>query len=154
MRLLDYLDVRHVLLDLEQTDRDAVLGRIVGALAATGALSEVEEPLRRLIEREEVMTTGIHPGVAVPHAYTQAAPRSICALARLPAGVDWHSLDGEKVTIVFCLLGPPEATDQHVRLLARVAKLIEMPGVMEDLRMAATHESLLTFLKSAERRLP
>jgi len=154
VRLVEYLDQRNVLLDIESPDRDALLRRLVECLVSTGALTAVEEPLRRLIEREEVMSTGIHPGIAVPHAYTGAAPKSVCALARLASGMDFRSLDGGKVFIVFCLLGPPDATEQHVRLLARIARLIEMPGVIDDLRMAATPDSLITLLRTAERRLP
>jgi mannitol/fructose-specific phosphotransferase system IIA component (Ntr-type) len=154
MKLTDYIDTRHVLLDVEVSERDAVLRRIVEALAATGALTETEEPLRKLIEREEVMTTGIHPGIAVPHAYTPTAPKSVCALARVPGGAEFKSLDGGKVDLIFCLMGPREATEHHVRLLARIARLIELPGVVDDLKMAATTESLITLLRAAERRLP
>ena len=154
MKLLDYIDVRHVLIDLTAPDRDTVLKRLTEALHATGALISIEAPLRLLIEREELMSTGIHPGVALPHAYTPAAPQTVCALARLAlGGVDWRSLDGSPTTMVFCLLGPPEATEIHLKLLARIAKLLELPGAMDDLRMAATPDSLLALLRASEKRM-
>jgi mannitol/fructose-specific phosphotransferase system IIA component (Ntr-type) len=153
MRLLDYLDLRHILLDLKEPDRDAVFRRLVAALHSSGAVTSVETPHKLLIEREELMTTGIHPGVAVPHAYTSEAPRTVCALARLAEEVDWNSLDGSKTSLVFCLLGPPEATETHLKLLARIAKLIDLPGAMDDLRMAATPDSLLALLRATEKRM-
>jgi mannitol/fructose-specific phosphotransferase system IIA component (Ntr-type) len=153
VRLLDYLDLRHVLLDLKEPDRDAVLRRLVEALRGTDMVESTDGPLRLLVEREELMTTGIHPGVAVPHAYTHEVPQTVCSFARLANGVDWKSLDGSPTSLVFCLLGPPEATETHLKLLARIAKLIDLPGAMDDLRMAATPDSLLSLLRAAEKRM-
>jgi len=153
MRLVDHLDPRAVLIDLDIADRDSCLRALVEALTKIGSVTASPEPLARLIEREAVMSTGIHPGVAVPHAYSAAVPKSVCAIARVSRGVDFKSLDGGPVRLVFCLLGPPEATDAHVRLLARLARLIEMPGLLDDLQRAGTTESVITLLRIAEKKL-
>ncbi len=152
MKFTDHLVARAVLLDLDVPDRDSCLRALVDALAAAGALTETADPLARLIAREDVMSTGIHPGVAVPHAATAAAARPVCALARTARGVDFRSLDGGAVRLVFCLLGPPEAADTHVRLLGRLARLIECPGLIDDLLAAGTPDSLIALLRAAERR--
>jgi mannitol/fructose-specific phosphotransferase system IIA component (Ntr-type) len=153
LNLADVLDARNVLLDLDVPDRDACLRRMVEAFAATGAVPGVSGPLAKLIERERVMSTGIHPGIAVPHAYTSDARRTACALARVAGGVDFGSLDGGPVEIVFCILGPPEATDRHVRLLARIARLIAMPGFLDGLRAAPAPQAVIDLIASSEARL-
>ena len=152
MKLTEHIIPGNILIDVVAPDRDSCLSQIVERLHTNGSLTEVEGPLAKLIEREEVMSTGIHPGVAVPHAYTAALKETICAIARVKDGVDFKSLDGTPVYLVFCLMGPTDAADHHLRLLARLARLIESPGFLDDLRRAATAESLLILLKSAERK--
>jgi mannitol/fructose-specific phosphotransferase system IIA component (Ntr-type) len=150
MKLSDCLDHRWMDLGLHPEDRDDLLRRVVETLHATGALREVDSPLRSLIEREEAMTTGIGDGVAIPHARTAAAPRTVLAVSHAPAGVDFKAVDGKPVDLIFTLLGPEENARIHVSLLARIARLLRKGRLHESLLGAASPEDMVRILRERE----
>jgi nitrogen PTS system EIIA component len=132
--------------DLASRGRDDALLILVRDLRAAGALDQEEEPLRRLVEREAAATTALGGGIAIPHARTPHCPAPCLAAARLDPAVDFGATDGIPVDMVFLLLGPPEAPGEHVRLLARIAKLAQRSGVLADLRSAADDRELREIL--------
>ncbi len=109
---------------------------LVRALHDAGKVATVDEPYRSLLEREAVASTALGGGIALPHARTPASPEATMAVARLVPAVDFRAPDGAPVDLVFLLVGPPEAPGEHVRILARVARLAQRPSVLEDLRAA------------------
>jgi mannitol/fructose-specific phosphotransferase system IIA component (Ntr-type) len=126
-----------VRVDLVARSRDHVLRLLVADLRAAGAVREEAEPLRKLLEREEAATTALGGGIALPHARTATCPDPRLAVARLAPAVDFGATDTIPVDLVFLLLGPPEAPGEHVKLLARIAKLAQRKSVLAELRGAA-----------------
>jgi nitrogen PTS system EIIA component len=122
--------------DLASRSRDEALLVLVHDLRAAGALDQEEEPFRRILEREAAATTALGGGIALPHARTPYCPVPRLAVARLSPAVDFGATDGIPVDLVFLLLGPPESPGEHVKLLARIAKLAQRNGVLENLRAA------------------
>jgi mannitol/fructose-specific phosphotransferase system IIA component (Ntr-type) len=122
--------------DLASRGRDDALLILLHDLRAAGALDQEEEPFRRLVEREAAASTALGGGIALPHARTQHCPMPRLAVARLSPTVEFGAADGIPVDLVFLLLGPPEAPGEHVKLLARIAKLAQRSGVLADLRSA------------------
>ena len=127
---------------------------MVDAATACGAIPDAPDALRRLLERERTMSTGMGGGVAVPHAKTDKVRNLVVAMARVSDGVDFKAIDGKPVYLVFLLLGPPDSTRQHVDLLARIAYLVKAPGVIDAMRSAVTPAQILEILRieSRERR--
>ncbi len=125
-----------VRVDLASKGRDDALRLLVADLRAAGAVREEVEPIRRLLEREAVATTALGGGIALPHARTVACPVPRLAVARLSPAVDFGASDAIPVDLVFLLLGPPEAPGEHVKLLARIAKLAQRRGTLAELRGA------------------
>lgn len=90
--------------------------------SATGvAQTHVEE---LLLERERLQSTGIGDGVAIPHTALEDAQAQAAALLVCPRGIDFESIDGERVSIVFGVVGPKRATGEHLRTLARISRLL------------------------------
>ncbi len=135
-----------VRVDLAARGRDEVLRRLVADLRAAGAVRDVEEPLRRLVEREAVATTALGGGIALPHARTAGCAEPRLAVARLSPAVDFGATDGIAVDLVFVLLGPPEAPGEHVRLLARIARLAQRKTALAELRGAPDEGSFRSIL--------
>ncbi len=121
---------------LAAASRDQALRAIVHDLYGAGALLEEEEPYRRLVEREKVQSTALGGGIAIPHARTHYCDELRLAVARLAPPVDFGASDSIPVDLVFLLLGPPEAPGEHVRLLARIARLAQKREAVEALRAA------------------
>jgi PTS system fructose-specific IIA component len=125
-----------VRVDLAARGRDDVLRILVRDLRAAGALDQEDEPFRRLLEREAAATTALGGGIALPHARTSHCPSPRLAVARLVPALDFDASDAIPVDLVFLLLGPPEAPGEHVKLLARIARLAQRESILADLRGA------------------
>lgn len=141
------IDPQRIALDLRASSRDDVLRWAAGVFAETGVVPDPDEPMRQMIERERIGSTAVFPGVAVPHCRCGSSSKVAVALARLGDPVDFVAKDGLPVHLVFAIIGPPEATVEHVRVLGEVAKivkdegrrtaLLEAPSVDEVIRVVA-----------------
>ena len=116
MKPSDLLDVSRIVLGVESSmPRDALLRRLTG-VAVGSAANHHEAIASELIAREAKMTTGIGQGVAIPHTRTAYVDHPVAALAVSREGVDFRSLDGEPVHIVFAFVTPkttPRSTSRH-----------------------------------------
>ena len=124
-RLGEAIDPALLDIALQAEDRDEVFRWACDRLFSEGRIGHVEAALEGLVEREQIMSTAIFPGVAVPHCRVATASGTSLVVARLAEPVDFAARDGQPVGLVFTLVGPPDASDEHVRLLGAVAKLIQ-----------------------------
>ena len=103
--------------------------------------------LARLIAREEEVTTGIGHGVAIPHAALEGLMHTLCVVAQIPEGIDFLAIDASPVHVIFMLLSPPGATGVHIRLLARIARLVDNEGFIANMATVsdagALHQQIL-----------
>jgi mannitol/fructose-specific phosphotransferase system IIA component (Ntr-type)/transcriptional regulator with XRE-family HTH domain len=130
------------------------LDKLLGLVAErTGAFSK-EVAFAELIERERYSSTGIGTGVAVPHLYLPGVERMIVALARIPDGMDFDSVDGEPVRIALLLLGPRSTENLHLRLLARFAKLLSYTSFHKRLLEADKADEIISIFSEAELGIP
>lgn len=146
MKLIERVSEAAVAADLEIEGREELFRWITERLEQAGQLGGCEDACRRLLDREKILSTAIHPQVAVPHARCQGAGGLHLAVVKLARGLDFGAADGTPVRLVFALIGPPEATAEHVRVLGQVAKLIQQPGALDELLAAETAEALLEAL--------
>lgn len=93
----------------------------------------------KLLERERLGSTGLGHGIAIPHARITGLTKPVAAFFQLQDGIDFDAADGEPVTLVFTLLVPEKATEEHLKLLAALASMFSEETVREGLH-AATNE--------------
>jgi PTS system fructose-specific IIC component/PTS system nitrogen regulatory IIA component len=108
--------------------------------------------IEALEKREAKMSTGIKKGLAIPHATVAGLPRFIGALGISNKGIDYGSLDGEPVYIVFLLLSPPEDSEAHLQALKQIASLMDNEQYINKLLEATTAEKAFSILRSFEER--
>jgi len=104
--------------------------------------SGTAQVFERLLERERLGSTGLAGGVALPHARMPGLENSRGAFIRLAEPVEFDALDGGAVDLVFALLVPEEANEEHLQLLAQLASRFNDPGLRERLRTAGADEAL------------
>ncbi|MBA4791147.1 MAG: PTS IIA-like nitrogen regulatory protein PtsN [Pseudomonadota bacterium] len=102
--------------------------------AADLAGRDQREIFETLLQRERLGSTGVGNGIAIPHGKLPGLPRLFGAFARLEKPIDFESLDGEPVDLIFLLLAPEAAGADHLKALARVARMLRDPAVAEKLR--------------------
>lgn len=151
MNLADYIDPALVTLGVRPGSVRQVLDQIVAPLAEAGLVQDPEGLVDRLSRREGLQSTGIGSGVAVPHCIWEELDRPRVLVGVCPEGTDYHALDARPVQLFFLLLSPRDAVRQHVRLLARVARLTRRPALLEELQAAEEPPEVVEALQSYER---
>jgi PTS system nitrogen regulatory IIA component len=148
--LSDILSSVRVRVPLDATTKKAVLRELVDVLVEDGCIADPEEALRVVLDREQVLSTGIGHGVALPHGKTDSCQDLLIAAGVTAAPVDFDALDAEPVELVFLLLGPENAAGAHIKALSRISRLVRQPAVRESLKEAPDPESFLQVLREAE----
>ncbi len=125
------------------------LSALSAMLAACTKLppSDVE---RVLLEREGLQSTGIGDGVAIPHGAIALLESQCAALLIVPDGVEFESIDGMKVNILFAVVGPKRATGEHLKTLARVSRLLRNKSFRDELVGAASPEAVYALIAREE----
>lgn len=119
------------------------------AEAAAGLVdAPAEAILKTLLEREQLGSTGVGEGVAIPHGKIEGLSRIVGLLARLENPVDFDAVDDQPVDLVFLLLAPANATAAHLKALAKVSRLLRDDEARAALRGADTAEALLAIAVS------
>lgn len=150
MLLTELLTPDRIQVPLRGASKDALLEELVGVLQRGGAVSDAGDVLRAVREREELLSTGIGSGVAIPHGKSNAVPALVMAAGVAPQPVDFESLDGNPVTLVFLLVGPESAAGAHVKALSRISRLVRRDELREKLAAARTADDFLAVLAEAE----
>ncbi|MGY4858462.1 fructose-specific PTS transporter subunit EIIC [Cryobacterium sp. AP23] len=150
--VLDYIDERTIVLDIDDTDRDAVIRRLAGLMSATGRVLDEDAVVRAALDRELISTTGIGEGIAIPHAKSDGATTPVLAFARSQAGVDWNSLDEAPAHLIFMIAVPEAAAGtEHLKVLAQLSRSLMKPSFRAAIEMAATPADVLAALASSVR---
>ena len=144
------LDPRFVFDDLRGENMEDVLGEMARRLAAAGAVRDVAELTKRLIEREKLGCTGLGAGVAIPHCKSKDVEDIVLSVGVTPQGVDFHAPDGKPVTLIFLILSPADQPAVHLQTLARISRLLRTPGIAESLRRATNRDEFLEALKGPQ----
>lgn len=147
MKLSELFNETNVVLDTEPGSKTDVLERILKHLDSKRLIRDFDAVLRDVVEREKVMSTGIGNGVAIPHAYTDGVDRLVSGFFRTRSGVDFDALDGEDVDLFFVILGPKASRRDHIKILARISRLLSHESFREELRKAAAAEDVLNIFK-------
>jgi mannitol/fructose-specific phosphotransferase system IIA component (Ntr-type) len=111
---------------------------------------DFDELRRAVLEREAVMSTGVGQGLALPHAKTDAVRGTIAALGVTESPIDFGSIDGQPVRIVFMLLGTASARSLHIKILSRISRLMNRAAVRESLMGARSGDEALEAILVAE----
>ena len=143
MRLSDYLIDDLVLYDLKAQDTPAALEAFGALFEEGGHVPSRVETIRALAAREESHTTCLGHGVAVPHATVPGLPKPLLLVATTGTPIPFGPPEVDPVDIFFVLLSPPGREGEHIKLLARICRLAQHPGDLDELRGAPDGEALL-----------
>lgn len=154
MKLHHYLRRDLVMLGLETEGVEATLRAMVRNLVERGIIEAEQPVLDALLERESAQSTGIGGGVAIPHAVYPKLGATIIELALSREGIDFLALDEKPVHTLFLLLSPPAASSTHIKLLARIARLMRQPDFIEKLRNAETSDEVLESIQQFDEQHP
>jgi mannitol/fructose-specific phosphotransferase system IIA component (Ntr-type) len=150
MRIYDYVTPDRVLIGLDATDAASALHAMTAPLASGGAAASADELFDALLMREQAHTTALDCGVAAPHATMPGVHEPVMLIATARRPVAFGPEGSPPVRLFFLLLSPPSQAGLHIRLLARIARLVRREGFVDQLVNARTRDELLARLASAE----
>ncbi len=144
------LSPSRIKIPLVSETKDEILAELVDVVSSTTTVKDPAEVLRAVREREEVLSTGIGSGVAIPHGKSSAVSDLSLVAGVKPEGVDFEALDGKPVHLFFLLVGPESAAGQHVKALSRISRLLRRDSFRVRLMEAKTPEEFYAVIEEAE----
>ena len=141
MHIKDFLSPSEVITDLRASNKTSVLQELARRAAAVLKMS-ADTISAELLKREQLGSTGMGDGIAIPHARVAGVKSPFGMLARLKDPVDFEAVDGQPVNLVFLLLGPAAPQGEQLNVLACVARKLRDPATIEELREAKDSQAL------------
>jgi PTS system fructose-specific IIA component/PTS system nitrogen regulatory IIA component len=154
MKLSDFIVADAVIPELAATSKDAAIREMVGALRQAGQIGADHEQtiVAAIMKREELGSTGIGRGVAVPHTKHGSVTSLVATIALSKSGLDFASLDGEHVYILFLLVSPPDRPGDHLRGLETITRHLKSDEFCKFLRQSTTREQIVELLREVDER--
>lgn len=135
---------------LEAENKDDAFEELVDLFCQTTHSGARDELLAAVRDREAKMSTGIKKGIAIPHGKTNAVDRVYGVLGVSKSGIDYDALDGEPVHLLFLMLAPQKDSEKHLRLLKRLAELLDNPQFYSELAAQKDALTAHTVIKKYE----
>jgi len=156
MKLKEIFARKNIIHSLKSTQKPDTIREMVQQLAKSGAIpkGETEDVERALMRREELGSTGIGKGVAVPHAKHPAVEGVIGAFGRSEKGIAFNALDDQPVHLVFLLISAPDAVEPHLAALRKLMTLLKDGDLCAFMKRAKDVSELVELLAEADDRLP
>ena len=152
MKFADFIRVEAIKADLVADDKEGAIRELVAGLVESQGITadEQESIIKAIMKREELGSTGIGRGVAVPHTKHPSVDRLIGTVGISAEGVDFDSLDGENVQLFFLLISPPDRPGDHLRALENISRQLRDDMFCRFLKQAKTTEEVQQLLEEAD----
>jgi len=149
MKILEVLQKDAILENLESTDKKGILEELVAPVAKAAKVSE-EGLVKVLLDRERLGSTGIGGGVGIPHGKLKNLDNIVLGFGRSRNGVNFESMDSKPTHIFFLLVTPENSTGLHLKMLARISRLLKDESFKERLTNAFSRDEIFTIIQEAD----
>lgn len=138
----DVLKTAFINLDLSATEKKAAISELAGTFVAEGVVTNESVYLEAVMKREAESTTGIGFGVAIPHGKSSAVTEPSLAFGRSQAGIQYDSMDGQPVHLMFLIAVPETSNDEHLRILIKLSRKLMHEDVRQKLMIVGNVEEI------------
>ncbi|MCC6239235.1 MAG: PTS sugar transporter subunit IIA [Phycisphaerales bacterium] len=138
---------------LVATSKADAIKELIDLLAASGEVTDPKRVLEAVLDREATRTTGIGNGLAIPHGKCAGATNLVMAIGKAAEPIDFQSIDGKPVSLIWLLSSPPEKTGPHIHALARISRLMTMDKFRQALFAATTPQEMFDIIEKQENSL-
>lgn len=152
MKILDVLHKETILVDLKSVDKKGVLDELGAPVAQVAGVNH-EDLMRVLMDRERLGSTGIGGGIGIPHGKMKNLESMVVGFGLSRKGVDFESIDGLPTYIFFLLITPEDSTGLHLKLLARISRILKNDHFREKLLDATDSDEILSIIEEEEKEL-
>ncbi len=152
MKISDILNEDFVVVGLDVSSKEEAINALIDLVAKSDKVKNVNKVREAVFEREKIMTTGVGKGFAVPHGKTDAVTDIVAAFGITKKPIDYDSLDGEPVRLIFLLVGRDNMVGPHIKLLSRISKLMNDNNFRERLLNAKSAKEVVELFKTEEEK--
>ncbi|NNL75188.1 MAG: PTS sugar transporter subunit IIA [Desulfobacterales bacterium] len=149
MKICDVLQRKAILPDLKAQNKKGILEEMVVPVAEIAAVSQ-EDLVKVLMERERLGSTGIGGGIGIPHGKMKDLESLVLGFGLSRRGVDFESLDGQPTHIFFLLITPENSTGLHLKLLARISRILKIDPFKDRLLNAADGDEIFDIIREED----
>lgn len=153
MKLTEIIRSQNIRVPLAATTKAGAIEELVNLLAANGDVTDAQKVLAAVLERESTRTTGIGSGIAIPHGKCTATPKLVMAIGKAAAPIDFQSIDGRPVSMIWLLTSPPDQTGPHISALARISRLNTSDKIRQSWATASSAEQIYNTILQYESEL-
>ncbi|MCY4606250.1 MAG: PTS sugar transporter subunit IIA [Gemmatimonadetes bacterium] len=154
MNLLDILSPESTIVDLKGESKEDIIAELVNSLPVGDEITDRDQVLQAVLDREKIMSTGIGDGIAIPHGKSAAVTELVAAMGTQRRGVDFDALDGEPAFVFFLLVSPANVSGPHIKALARISRLLKNDEFKKKLIEADSAKEIIATIEAAERDIP
>lgn len=153
MKIEEVLNEKSIHLDKDLTSKDEVFDYLCSSLYQNGMISDKKIFQNKVYDREALSVTGLIDGVAIPHGVSDVVVKPCVAFVRTKKGIEWESIDGNKIRYIFLLAIPDNMKDDvHIKMLSELARSLMDQSVISKLGYVETADELLNLLKKGGNR--
>lgn len=145
MKLYDYIKPEFMNLDLQSMDKKGAIEELAAPLAEYAQIDR-DELVKTLLERERLGSTGIGNGIAIPHGKVQDLKELMIGFGLSSKGVSFESMDDKPAYIFFVIVTPESSTGVHLRVLAKISKILRDKNIRDELMTASKKEAILKLI--------
>ena len=153
MRLTEILKPANIKVPLAASSKTDAIAELVNLLAANGQVTDAKKVLDSVLDREATRTTGIGNGLAIPHGKCTGTADLVMAIGKPASPIDFQSIDGRPVTLIWLLSSPPDKTGPHIHALARISRLMTIYRFRQALNQAKTSQEVYDTIVQQESSL-
>ncbi len=149
-KIYEILPENQILLNLKSRTKEESLKEIVTLMESSPHILDKDDLLENIMERERLETTGIGDGIALPHARTDSVDQLVIGFGRSEEGIEYDSLDGKLVHILFFIAAPKTSSTKVLKVLAKISRLLSKKNFREALLAVDTKQEIQELLRSRE----
>jgi fructose-specific phosphotransferase system IIA component len=150
LKLSNFLKPDGVVMDIHSKEKLAALHELVDHMVKAKIARDHDQLFNALAKRENLESTGIGEGIAIPHARTDAVEDLVLVFARSSAGVDFSAIDGKPSHIIFLIASPENKKSEYIMTLAKLSRLLRRPSVRDQLLNAQAPKEVLEIIRKNE----
>jgi fructose-specific phosphotransferase system IIA component len=152
MNLSDLLSDKVIRIPLENIEKNEIIKEMVTLLSEAHNIEKRGVVLDAVLERERIMSTGMGDGVAIPHAKTEGVDQLVAAFGITSQEVDFQSIDGKPVRLIFLLVGPVTQTGPHLKALSRISRLMHRKEFRDKLSSSRSSMEVIEAIQREEQK--
>ena len=150
MKLSDLLHKDFIIADLKNTAKEDVINELIDLFNNDGRVIDLKKVRDAVLDRENIMSTGVGKGFAIPHGKTNAVNEILAAFGKTENPIDYQALDSQPVHLVFLLVGKDNMVSTHIKLLSRISRMMNKDEFREKLIHAKSNDEIVELFKIEE----